>query len=63
MAGKSGTTSGADTGSSHKDAWMMAYNPDIVIGAWAGNTDAKGGGTTDVNGGGVTEAILYKGEE
>jgi membrane peptidoglycan carboxypeptidase len=46
MAGKSGTTSGADTGSSHKDAWMMAYNPDIVIGAWAGNTAAGSGGKT-----------------
>jgi membrane peptidoglycan carboxypeptidase len=46
MAGKSGTTSGADTGSTHKDAWMMAYNPNIVVGAWAGNTDSKGGGTT-----------------
>jgi membrane peptidoglycan carboxypeptidase len=46
MAGKSGTTSGAAAGSSHKDAWMMAYNPDIVVGAWAGNTAAAGGGTT-----------------
>jgi membrane peptidoglycan carboxypeptidase len=46
MAGKSGTTSGADTGSSHRDAWMMAYNPDIVVGAWAGNTAAGGGGKT-----------------
>ena len=46
MAGKSGTTSGADTGSSHKDAWMMAYNPDIVVGAWAGNTQAGSGGKT-----------------
>jgi membrane peptidoglycan carboxypeptidase len=46
MAGKSGTTSGATTGSSHKDAWMMAYNPDIVVGAWAGNTEAGGPGKT-----------------
>ena len=37
MAGKSGTTGGAVVGV-HRDAWMMAYNPDIVIGAWAGNT-------------------------
>jgi penicillin-binding protein 1A len=36
MAGKSGTTGGFDP--SHRDAWMMAYNPDIVIGGWAGNT-------------------------
>jgi membrane peptidoglycan carboxypeptidase len=37
MAGKSGTTGGDQTGV-HRDAWMMAYNQDIVIGAWAGNT-------------------------
>src|SRR5262245_26402450 len=47
MAGKSGTT---DTGQGnvHPDAWMMAYNPDIVVGAWAGNTgpDGKGQATS-----------------
>ena len=42
MAGKSGTTGGSETGV-HKDAWMMAYNPNIVVGAWGGNTDAGGG--------------------
>jgi membrane peptidoglycan carboxypeptidase len=36
MAGKSGTTGGNDP--YHRDAWMMAYSPDIVIGGWAGNT-------------------------
>jgi penicillin-binding protein 1A len=36
MAGKSGTTGANDE--FHRDAWMMAYNPDIVVGAWAGNT-------------------------
>ena len=41
MAGKSGT-SGSD-GTGIRDAWMMAYNPDIVVGAWAGNTSAGGG--------------------
>ena len=41
MASKSGTT-GATVGA-HKDAWMMAYNKDVVIGGWAGNT--AGGGT------------------
>jgi membrane peptidoglycan carboxypeptidase len=40
MAAKSGTT-GSQTGV-HPDAWMMAYNPDIVVGAWAGNTGADG---------------------
>jgi membrane peptidoglycan carboxypeptidase len=36
MAGKSGTTGANDQ--FHRDAWMMAYSPDIVVGAWAGNT-------------------------
>jgi penicillin-binding protein 2D len=43
MAGKSGTTGGSATGV-HGDAWMMAYNPNIVVGTWAGNTGANGGG-------------------
>ena len=40
MAGKSGTT-GSETGV-HPNAWMMAYSPDIVVGAWAGNTGPDG---------------------
>jgi membrane peptidoglycan carboxypeptidase len=40
MAGKSGTT-GSDA-LLHPDAWMMAYNPKIVIGSWAGNTGPNG---------------------
>lgn len=43
MAGKSGTTNGNETGA-NRDAWMMAYNPNIVVGAWGGNTVANGGG-------------------
>ncbi|HEY8740533.1 MAG TPA: transglycosylase domain-containing protein [Candidatus Dormibacteraeota bacterium] len=43
MAGKSGTTGGSAVGV-HPDAWMMAYNKDIVVGAWAGNTGAGGAG-------------------
>ncbi|MFN2464197.1 MAG: hypothetical protein ABR573_09895, partial [Candidatus Dormibacteria bacterium] len=43
MAGKSGTTGGDATGI-HSDAWMMAYNHDIVVGAWAGNTGSNGAG-------------------
>jgi membrane peptidoglycan carboxypeptidase len=43
MASKSGTTGGSQTGA-NRDAWMMAYNPDIVVGAWGGNTAANGGG-------------------
>jgi penicillin-binding protein 2D len=37
MAGKSGTA-GGDTQGINSDAWMMAYSPDIVVGAWAGHT-------------------------
>ena len=43
MAGKSGTSGGTQTGV-HPDAWMMAYSPDVVVGAWAGNTGANGAG-------------------
>jgi membrane peptidoglycan carboxypeptidase len=43
MAGKSGTTGGF-LQDAHRDAWMMAYNPDVVVGAWAGNTAPNGGG-------------------
>jgi membrane peptidoglycan carboxypeptidase len=43
MASKSGT-SGASQIGVHQDAWMMAYNHDIVVGGWAGNTGAGGAG-------------------
>jgi len=43
MAGKSGTTGGSAVGV-HSDAWMMAYNKDIVVGTWAGNTGQNGAG-------------------
>jgi membrane peptidoglycan carboxypeptidase len=43
MAGKSGTSGGSQLGV-HPDAWMMAYSPDIVVGAWAGNTGPDGAG-------------------
>jgi membrane peptidoglycan carboxypeptidase len=39
MAGKSGTTGGAAL-NQHPDAWMMAYNPKIVIGTWAAKTSS-----------------------
>ena len=48
MAGKSGTTGGNSTGK-HRDAWMMAYNPDIVVGAWAGNSQPNGAGSKDIS--------------
>jgi membrane peptidoglycan carboxypeptidase len=42
MASKTGTS---DDGHGHiPDSWLMAYNPDIVIGAWVGNTAPNGGG-------------------
>jgi penicillin-binding protein 1A len=41
MAGKSGTTN------DFKDAWMMAYSPNIVVGAWVGHT---GPGSPFMNG-------------
>ncbi len=43
MASKSGT-SGASQIGVHQDAWMMAYNSNIVIGGWTGNTGANGRG-------------------
>jgi membrane peptidoglycan carboxypeptidase len=43
MASKSGTSGGNQVGV-HPDAWMMAYNPNIVVGAWGGNTGANGAG-------------------
>jgi membrane peptidoglycan carboxypeptidase len=41
FAGKSGTTN------NYRDAWMMAYAPNLVIGAWVGHT---GHGNQDMNG-------------
>jgi penicillin-binding protein 1A len=42
MASKTGTT---DNGQGLiPDSWIMAYNPDIVIGTWVGNTAPNGGG-------------------
>jgi len=41
FAGKSGTTN------NYRDAWMMAYAPNLVVGAWVGHT---GPGNSDMNG-------------
>ena len=41
LAGKSGTTN------NYRDAWMMAYAPNLVVGAWVGHT---GPGNQDMNG-------------
>jgi membrane peptidoglycan carboxypeptidase len=45
LAAKSGTT---NVGTSTGDGWLMAYNPDVVIAAWAGHTsnDPKAGNAT-----------------
>jgi len=43
FAGKSGTSGGSQAGV-HPDSWMLAYSPDIVVGAWAGNTGQNGRG-------------------
>jgi membrane peptidoglycan carboxypeptidase len=60
MAGKSGTTGGSTTGK-NRDAWMMAYSPDIVVGAWAGNTvpnTVNGGVGTSISAFGVDVGSL-----
>src|SRR2546423_3312711 len=42
MASKTGTS---DKGHGQiADSWVIAYNPDIVIGTWVGNTAPNGGG-------------------
>jgi penicillin-binding protein 1A len=42
MASKTGTS---DNGNGQiPDSWVMAYNPDIVIGTWVGNTGPNGKG-------------------
>ena len=57
MASKTGTT-GAST-SAPTDAWIMAYNPDIVVGAWVGNTGANGqGGSISTYGEAVADDLL-----
>jgi penicillin-binding protein 1A len=42
MASKTGTT-GA-TSNQTRDAWILAYNANIAVGAWVGNTGANGAG-------------------
>jgi membrane peptidoglycan carboxypeptidase len=42
MASKTGTSDNGKGGI--PDSWIMAYNPDIVIGVWVGNTAPNGGG-------------------
>ena len=42
MASKTGTSDNGTGGI--PDSWIMAYNPDIVVGVWVGNTAPNGGG-------------------
>ena len=57
MASKTGTT-GAST-KAPTDAWIMAYNPDIVVGSWVGNTGANGqGGSITTYGEAVADNLL-----
>jgi membrane peptidoglycan carboxypeptidase len=42
MASKTGTSDNGNGGI--PDSWIMAYNPDIAVGVWVGNTGANGKG-------------------
>jgi membrane peptidoglycan carboxypeptidase len=42
MASKTGTSD--DGNGKIPDSWIMAYNPEIVVGVWVGNTAPNGGG-------------------
>ena len=42
MASKTGTSDNGHGGI--PDSWILAYNPDIVVGVWVGNTAPNGGG-------------------
>lgn len=55
MAGKSGTTN--DDSNAHPDAWMMAYDPKIVVGTWGGNTSPTGGKSVSAFGTNVGSTI------
>ena len=57
MAAKTGTTGAAVQ--QPTDAWVMAYNPDVVIGSWVGRTGANGqGGTITSYGEAVGNTLL-----
>jgi membrane peptidoglycan carboxypeptidase len=57
MASKTGTTGAANQPPT--DAWVMAYNPDIVIGSWVGHTGPNGqGGTISTYGEAVGNTLM-----
>jgi len=57
MASKTGTT-GA-TSDQTRDAWILAYNPNLAAGTWVGNTQANGpGGNINAYGELVADTIM-----
>jgi membrane peptidoglycan carboxypeptidase len=57
MASKTGTTGSSTQGPT--DAWIMAYNPDLVVGSWVGHTGPDGqGGTISTYGEAVADNLL-----
>jgi membrane peptidoglycan carboxypeptidase len=59
MASKTGTT-GA-TSNQTRDAWILAYNPNLAAGAWVGNTQANGpGGNINAYGELVADTIMRR---
>jgi membrane peptidoglycan carboxypeptidase len=57
MASKTGTTGAGNQ--QPTDAWVMAYNPDIVIGSWVGHTGPNGqGGTISTYGEAVGNTLM-----
>jgi membrane peptidoglycan carboxypeptidase len=59
MAAKTGTTGAAIQ--QPTDAWVMAYNPDIVAGSWVGRTGPNGhGGTITSYGEAVGNTLMAK---
>ncbi len=51
LAGKTGTTQG------NADAWFIAYNPDIVVGAWVGLEQPSVHFASNTSGAGATGAL------
>jgi 1A family penicillin-binding protein len=49
VAGKTGTTN------NNKDAWMMGYSPNIVVGVWSGNND-----NTSMTRGSTISGLLWR---
>ncbi len=61
LAGKTGTTGLAETGG-NKDAWMVAYNPDVVVTLWMGfdDTDSEHALPAEATGGTYPAILLSR---